>query len=286
MGDSDNFLSGLNTEQREAVAAPHDRHLLILAGAGCGKTTVLTRRITYLTTCGIALPSIVALTFTRKAADEMAARAMRLAEESGCRQDAPTITTFHAFALQVLSASFDGTINFSRIGFSGIPRCLDEQERLRLLAGCSTPEERRELQCDIPALDALLERYHFAPESADTLATGSGELLRSVAERFRQCKQQQGVWDFSDLIEGVVTLFDRDTRVADCIRERYRAVLVDEFQDTNPLQVRLLHQLLADGKRLFAVGDDDQAIYGFRGAGPGPIAWPSGGDSPGGFGPR
>ncbi len=260
------LLSGLNDEQCSAVTAPSDTHHLILAGAGCGKTMVLTRRIVYLAVRGIPLHTVLALTFTRKAADEMAERVAKLTRESGCSGAAPTITTFHAFALQVLSASLEGTVNFQRIGFTGTPRCCDEDMRLRILTRCSTPEERRLLGCDVVGLDALLERYHLAPDDGDGIAGGNGALLRSIAAKVQQCKRQEGVWDFSDLVEGVVTLFERDSRLAAHIREQYRAVLVDEFQDTNPLQVRLLDLLLADGKRLFAVGDDDQAIYGFRGA--------------------
>jgi DNA helicase II / ATP-dependent DNA helicase PcrA len=260
------LLSGLNDEQRGAVTAPSDTHHLILAGAGCGKTMVLTRRIVYLAARGIPLQAVLALTFTRKAADEMAERVAKLTRETGYAGAAPTITTFHAFALQVLSASFEGIVNFHRIGFTGTPHCGDDGMRLRLLTRCSTPEERRLLGCDVSGLDALLERYHLSPDDGDGIAGENGVLLRSIAAKVQQCKQQEGVWDFSDLVEGAVALLEGDSRLAAHIREQYRAVLVDEFQDTNPLQVRLLDLLLADGKRLFAVGDDDQAIYGFRGA--------------------
>ena len=266
MDDHESLLTGLNKEQCEAVIAPHDCHLLILAGAGCGKTTVLTRRIAYCAASGIPLSSVLALTFTRKAADEMAERVAGLTGTTERSDRKPTITTFHAFALKVLGSTFEGQVNFHRIGFSGTPRCLDEAERIRLLAECSSSDERRRLQCDIMALDGLLARYHLDHLVAETLPEADGKLLCLIAQRIRQRKHQSGAWDFTDLVEGLVELFSRETMVADSIRKRYRTILVDEFQDTNPLQVRLLHQLLADGKRLFAVGDDDQAIYGFRGA--------------------
>jgi DNA helicase-2/ATP-dependent DNA helicase PcrA len=260
------LLSGLNKEQQEAVTAPPDGHYLILAGAGCGKTTVLTRRVAYLASCGVPLSSILALTFTRKAADEMAGRVSKLTEEF--RRDAgePTITTFHAFALRVLGATVGGRSNFNRIGFSGTTRTCDEVEQLQMLAACCSAEERRRLGVDVVRLEAMIERHHLFPGDNGKRTPEDVRLLQSIARRYQTRKQELGVWDFSDLIEGVVTLFDTDPQVADYFRERFKAVLVDEFQDTNPLQVRLLHQLLADGKRLFAVGDDDQAIYGFRGA--------------------
>ena len=267
MKSDDPVFDGLNREQRDAVAAPSDCHYLILAGAGCGKTTVLTRRIACLAAGGIPLESILALTFTRKAADEMAVRVAALAKTQETSPALPAITTFHAFALKILSETMgDGTANFSRIGFSGVPRCCEEGERLRIFAGCSAPDERRVLGADVLRLDAMVERYHLFPEKTAEMPAEQAALLRTVSDRYAQCKRERGVWDFSDLVDGAVTLFEQYPSVADCYRRRFKAVLVDEFQDTNPLQVRFLHQLLSDGKYLFAVGDDDQAIYGFRGA--------------------
>ena len=177
-----------------------------------------------------------------------------------------TITTFHAFALQILHAEFDGRSNFNRIGFTGTPQCSDESGRLALLAKCCGTDEREQLGVDIFKLDAMLERLKVFPESIDALTPEKADLLRLIAARLRERKQAEGIWDFSDLIEGAVELFERYPVVLEHYRSKYLEVLVDEFQDTNPIQIRLLRQILRSDKNLFAVGDDDQAIYGFRGA--------------------
>ncbi|MBN1576013.1 MAG: ATP-dependent helicase [Chitinispirillaceae bacterium] len=265
MGSSDHITEGLNEEQRRAVMAPAGCHYLVLAGAGCGKTTVLTRRITYLARCGVPLSRILALTFTRKAADEMAARVDRLADEERL-PGRPTITTFHAFALQVLGAEHEGRSNFSRIGFNGKVHCSDEGGHLSLLAQCCSADERALLEADIMKLDSMIERLNVFPESIGDLPPAKAEILRTIVRRFKERKQIEGSWDFSDLIDGAVELFEQNPTVLANYRHRYTTVLVDEFQDTNPLQIRLLHQIVHTDKYLFAVGDDDQAIYGFRGA--------------------
>ncbi len=262
----DSITENLNREQLEAVTAPSDRHYLILAGAGCGKTTVLTRRIAYLASNGTPISSILALTFTRKAAEEMAVRVEKLTEGK-LPNGKPTISTFHAFALRILSAEYDGKSNFIRIGFGKIPRCPDEKSRLVMLSNCCSSEERNRLGVDLYRLDAMIERLNVFPESIlQKLPVTEAELLLEIAARFREQKRRENVWDFSDLIEGAVKLFEVYPAVMEYYRSLYREILVDEFQDTNPLQIRLLLQLLGNDKKLFAVGDDDQAIYGFRGA--------------------
>ncbi|MBN1309376.1 MAG: ATP-dependent helicase [Chitinispirillaceae bacterium] len=269
MFSSDRITEGLNEEQRRAVTAPIDCHYLVLAGAGCGKTTVLTRRIAYLALGGVPLPRILALTFTRKAAEEMAVRVGRLAEEEQL-PGRPTIATFHAFALKVLGAEYEGGSNFSRIGFTGRVHCINEEKRLALLAQCCSAGERSSLEADILKLDSMIERLNVFPESINVLPPAKAEALRIIVRRFKERKRVEGAWDFSDLIDGVVELFEHTPTVLAYYRHHYTAVLVDEFQDTNPVQIRLLHHIVHTGHFIFAVGDDDQAIYGFRGADVGP----------------
>jgi len=256
------IAQGLNPEQFAAVTTGADQHHLVLAGAGCGKTTVLTRRIAYLRFTGVPLPAILALTFTRKAADEMAQRTASLCKTTSL----PLITTFHGFGLHVLSAEIAGQTNFSRLGFSGTVRGCEGDERLRLLAESSTTEERQFLGCSLSQLDALLERLTVFPETASSLADNKKTLLAEIAARFITKKKSLGVWDFSDLIDGVVHLFTEHQNVLAAYSKRFSHILVDEFQDTNPVQITLLRQLLGADRKLFAVGDDDQAIYAFRGA--------------------
>jgi superfamily I DNA/RNA helicase len=264
-GVSDGVAQGCTAEQLTAVRAPPHRHYLVLAGAGCGKTTVLTCRIVYLSNCGIDYSRILALTFTRKAAENMSGR-LRTMIGALEPENFPTITTFHAFALSILAMKIDGTTNFRRIGFQSIPRCCTERERLELLSHCSTCGERELLTVDIIHLDALIERLKVFPDFLHSLPPEHSPLLQKIAGNFKILKQREGVWDFSDLIDGAVKLFCKDSNVRDLCRRRYSAVLVDEFQDTNPLQIKLLNQILGKDISLFAVGDDDQAIYAFRGA--------------------
>lgn len=258
------LLSGLNSEQQAAVSAPPGCHYLVLAGAGCGKTTVLSRRIAFLSTCGIPLHSILALTFTRKAAGEMAGRTRKLTGESN-GTTGPVVATFHSFSLSLLSDEIDGRKNFSRIGYRGAPRWCEEKERLRILNASSTRNERKELGVDLLSLDAQIERLGVFPDRV-AVTPEKKELLLSISRRFGRAKRKEDMWDFSDLTGGAVRLFERVPETASYYRSRFSTILVDEFQDTNPLQIRLLHLLLGKEIYLFAVGDDDQAIYGFRGA--------------------
>ncbi|NLG16567.1 MAG: ATP-dependent helicase [Fibrobacter sp.] len=259
------LLDGLNKEQKNAVTASLDRHILILAGAGCGKTTVLTRRIAFLVESGIDPGKILALTFTRKAADEMASRVSRLL----CAQKfdkLPVITTFHGFALKVLSGSFDKADHFSDIGFQPNPRLINEKERLGKLVSLTTTLERKMLRSDLFGIDSLLAQKAVFPERLSKLDKSQSDLLNSIERRLQEDKESSGLWDFSDLLAGTLRLFRCKPSIAEFFALKFRVILIDEFQDTNPVQITLLKALLADNKYLFAVGDDDQAIYAFRGA--------------------
>jgi len=265
----DEFFTDLNREQILAVRADPSQHTLVLAGAGCGKTTVLTRRIAYLVRKCYKPESILALTFTRKAAREMASRVLNHAEVSGCSA-LPLITTFHGFALGILSETFSGQKNFSRISFNEDSRLISEQERMAILAEVSTSEQRRALGLDIMELDSLLARYEVFPQQIQGFDNEKIDIIRTVSEKSTKARQARGLWDFSDLLIGCLNLFGCFPELHLHYKERFKAILVDEFQDTNPIQIELLRMLISDTTRLFAVGDDDQAIYGFRGADIGP----------------
>lgn len=261
----DSLLQGLNYEQKAAVTASSDSHTLVLAGAGCGKTTVLTKRIAYCALNGTRQEKICALTFTRKAAEEMALRVMPL---SGINknQPLPLITTFHGLGLRVLSEKIGGSLNFTKIGFQNSVHLLSDRERLEMLANITSKKERDILQVDLLRLDSLLIQKSVFPEKQSYLTLDQRMVLESIDKRLCTKKRENSVWDFSDLITGLIQLFEQYPDLAKDYAFRFNAVLVDEFQDTNPLQIKLLHILLSGGSTLFAVGDDDQAIYGFRGA--------------------
>ncbi len=260
----ESLLKGLNHEQKMAVTASLDSHILVLAGAGCGKTTVLTKRIAFCMSLGIDPARICALTFTRKAAQEMVSRVRGLDGINQARL--PLITTFHGLGLKILSESVGGTLNFCRLGYLGMPRILSQHDRLKMLTIASCKYQRELLNVDLFGLDSLLAQRSVFEEKQTFLSDSQKQVLTQIADRLEKLKRERGVWDFSDLITGLMQLFKKNPFLIKTYARRFDMVLVDEFQDTNPVQIKLLHCLLSNGSFLFAVGDDDQAIYGFRGA--------------------
>lgn len=252
--DAESILSGLNSDQRAAVLHDHEvgAQLLILAGAGSGKTSVLTKRIQYRILCGVAPEKILALTFTAKAAAEMRERVQKLFPNAGVR-----LCTFHSLALHMLKSFIpesDGRDGdgarpaYQLLGFNKVPvptECADREflQKLSKLKMKTGSLNRENLFSDsIPR--TLLEKVKPLRE----------EVLRS------------GKVVFDDLIYLAIHLLETHETACEFFREQWKEILVDEYQDINPTQYRLVKNLLGDRKALFVVGDDDQAIYGFRGA--------------------
>jgi len=251
----------LNPSQHAAVrhvAGP----LLVLAGAGSGKTRVITSKIAHLIGEGLAPASVAAITFTNKAAREMAERAQQLLRAQG-RADAAkqvAISTFHALGLRIVRA--EAKALGLRAGFS----ILDPGDIEPIVAElCATADRARAraAQWRISAWKNAL----VAPAQALAKASSDDELAaaRAYAQYGDALAAYQAV-DFDDLIALPVTLFERDAEARERWRKRYAHVLVDEYQDTNPAQYRLFRQLVGDATPFTVVGDDDQAIYGWRGA--------------------
>jgi DNA helicase-2/ATP-dependent DNA helicase PcrA len=259
------ITDGLNPEQLLAVTADTAKPLLVLAGAGCGKTTVLTRRIAFLAEKFCAPERVLALTFTRAAAREMAGRAKTFTKGNPGR-GAPLITTFHAFCLRVLLEAREGGSNYSRLGYAGRPRLVPAQARPRMLAEASTRSARLLLGMDVLDLEALVLKRLAFPKKQNVFSAEQEACLAIIESRYAEAKKQAGLWDFGDFILQTLALWEKHPSILGQYNSRYRAVLVDEFQDTNPVQVGLLKRLLSTDKPFFAVGDDDQAIYGFQGA--------------------
>ncbi|HMD67504.1 MAG TPA: ATP-dependent helicase [Chitinivibrionales bacterium] len=258
------IVAGLNPEQAAAVAAPVGAPLLVLAGAGCGKTTVLTRRIAFLAGEFCPADAVLALTFTRAAAREMAERVAAFAKVNA-GSGPPLITTFHAYCLRLLLWKSNGAPLYTRLGYRERPRLVSGKRRLQMIAEACTREERLLLCADVLELSALLARRAVfnpgAPGTPDLEA-----VVLDIERRYARAKKEAGLWDFSDFIAGALELMDNHVQAASGFLSRFRAVLVDEFQDTNPAQIRLLEKIIVPAIPLFAVGDDDQAIYGFQGA--------------------
>src|SRR5512142_173913 len=253
------LLSGLNPEQRAAVELPA-QSALILAGAGSGKTRVLTTRIAYLISTGQVSPSgILAVTFTNKAAKEMVTR---LAAMLPINTRGMWIGTFHGLCNRMLRA------HFREANLPQTFQILDSGDQLsaikRLMKAMNVDDEKyppREMQNFISGRKEEGLRAHEV-EAYDPYMRRKVEVF---AEYDAQC-QREGVVDFSELLLRCYELLSRNTPLREHYQERFKHILVDEFQDTNPLQYRWLKLLAGRNNALFAVGDDDQSIYAFRGA--------------------
>jgi DNA helicase-2/ATP-dependent DNA helicase PcrA len=252
-------LEHLNPEQLAAVTLP-DEHALILAGAGSGKTRVLTTRIAWLIKGGRVSPSgVLAVTFTNKAAREMLTR---LSAMSAANPRGMWMGTFHGLANRMLRA------HHREAGLPQSFQILDSQDQLavvkRLLKGMNVDEDRfppRELQWFINGQKEEGVRA-ASVVAADDIARRQVELYAAYDE---QC-QREGVVDFSELLLRTYELLRNNEILREHYARRFRHILVDEFQDTNRLQYRWLKLLASQGAKLFCVGDDDQSIYAFRGA--------------------
>ncbi len=246
------FLKSLNPEQREA-AEHGEGPALVIAGPGTGKTQTLTCRIARLVQdLGIEPESLLAITFTNKAAGEMRDR-VRALLGSAVDPARLRIETFHAFGLSLLQAWPREAGRGPRF------RLLDEEERERLLA------ERLEL----PAREARRAARAFSRrKQADDLA-GAAPDPDELFPRYERLLAELDAFDLDDLVQAPLRLLHGHPEMLAEVRRRVRWVLVDEAQDLNPAQYRLLRTLLPDpAANLFLIGDPDQAIYGFRGADP------------------
>jgi DNA helicase-2/ATP-dependent DNA helicase PcrA len=253
------LLSGLNPEQRAAVVLPV-QSALILAGAGSGKTRVLTTRIAYLISAGAVSPhGLLAVTFTNKAAQEMVTR---LSAMLPINTRGMWIGTFHGLCNRMLRA------HFREANLPQTFQILDSGDQLsaikRLMKAMNVNDEKyppREMQNFISSSKEQGMRAHEV-EAYDPYTRRKVEVF---AEYDAQC-QREGVVDFSELLLRCYDLLTRNAALREHYQERFKHILVDEFQDTNPLQYRWLKLLAGGDNALFAVGDDDQSIYAFRGA--------------------
>ncbi len=260
----DDLLRGLDASQREAVTAA-GTPLAILAGAGSGKTRVLTRRIAWQSLHGATDPRhVLAVTFTRKAAGELRSRLAHLGV-----QQSVTAGTFHSIALAQLRKRVDDAGRT-------MPTLLERKVRILLpLMGGVRGREAALAAADVASEIEWAKASLVSPERYPDAATAAGRNLPRPAEQiadiyrsYEREKRKRVLVDFDDLISGCADAFARDPDFAAAQRWRFRHLYVDEFQDASPSQFRLLRAWLGDGHDLCVVGDGDQAIYGFAGADP------------------
>lgn len=257
--DSNLILEGLNEKQLEAVTLPHQSSL-ILAGAGSGKTRVLTTRIAWLIQTGQISPmGLMAVTFTNKAAKEMLTRltAMLPINTRGM-----WVGTFHGLCNRLLRA------HHREAGLPSTFQILDTADQLasikRLLKLMNVDDEKfapKQVQGYINSCKEEGLRAH-AVDAYDA----HSQRLREIYEEYDKQCVREGVADFAELLLRCYELLEKDQRIRQHYQSRFRYMLVDEFQDTNRLQYLWLKLLAGEENSIFAVGDDDQSIYAFRGA--------------------
>ena len=253
--DAERIFAGLNPEQRAAVEATRGP-VCILAGAGTGKTTTITRRIAWQVASGaFAAPELVAVTFTDKAAGELRARLAALGVE-GVRA-----STFHSAALALLRR------------FAGDPgRILSTKALLLRQIGNRLPAPYKfrpagDLATEIEwAKNRRLTPQTYIAALGDHESPLPADLAHRVFREYEKRKAEAGALDFEDLLERTIQTLEADPHALELVRERWRAFTVDEYQDVNLLQQTLLDLWLGERDELCAVGDDYQSIYGFTGA--------------------
>lgn len=253
------LLEGLNEAQKEAVETI-EGPVLVLAGPGSGKTRVLVHRAAYLIkVCGLSPHSIMAVTFTNKAAREMKERLYRLLGE---RVEQITVGTFHAICARILRR--EGEV----IGIPSSFVIYDEEDQLSAVRQALRELNLNEKLYRPPALLQAISRLkaELIFPSDFNPSTYWEEVMRRVYERYQEILRNHNALDFDDLLLSVVRLWREAPQVLEKYRRRFVQIMVDEFQDTNMAQYEILRELARVHRNLFAVGDEDQSIYRFRGA--------------------
>jgi superfamily I DNA/RNA helicase len=275
-------LNSLNPQQRLAVETIRGP-VLILAGAGTGKTRVITFRIARMIEQGIAPGNILGVTFTNKAAREMQERANQLVPGNrGARREIrneeltapddpapdpvsyasrPTVCTFHSLCVRILRQHIE------KLGYKRNFVIYDESEQLGVIKKILSHISARGEKTDPGAILALLSRYRNGGARAAAFADASvAAMAEHIRSRYETALRACNAVDFDDLILLVLRLFQEHPAALAACRARFRYVMVDEYQDTNAAQFELVHALTREHRNLCVVGDDDQSIYGWRGA--------------------
>ena len=257
------FIKQLNQSQQFAVTYPLE-HILVLAGAGCGKTKTIISRAAWLVSQNIAPNRIQILTFTKKAASEIVERVNNCLEQSLYGLNA---STFHRWCVDILKSAPEifGYKNFSII---------DRDEQLQLFKKIRT-EMKISKEIRFPKNAKILDTYSYARNTRKSLSQvmqiqlsdflSSQDRIAEIMKKYEIEKRNKNYLDYDDILDIVATAINQNEEVCKWLGSKYDCILVDEMQDTNPLQWELLEPLSKYAK-LFCVGDDAQSIYGFRGA--------------------
>jgi DNA helicase II / ATP-dependent DNA helicase PcrA len=261
------LLSQLNDQQREAVLAT-EGPLLILAGAGSGKTRVIAHRIAYLITDkNVASWNILAVTFTNKAAEEMRQRVQRLLHERE-RSQLPLVSTFHSLCVRILRQDIEKLNDKYTRTFT----IYDQDDSLRLIRGCIKELGYEEKYLSQRATQSAISSAKSRSEDTDAFAARAEYMderraaMARVYKMYEERLHANNALDFDDLLIKTVRLLREVGEVRDKYNNKFRYILVDEYQDTNSLQFSLISLLTQKQQNICVVGDEDQSIYKWRGA--------------------
>lgn len=248
----ESLLSDLDQEQKEAVTTT-EGPLLVIAGPGSGKTRVITYRFSYIVLTGKALPSeILCVTFTNKAAGEMKSRIVSLTGSKFASNW--WIKTFHSLGLSIVKE------NYQKLGLKENFVVYDSDDQMRLLKSILKKVSFNELSPE-KVLDIISEiRYGYNPSNF------FGDSIKELADMYEEELRKNNAVDFTDLIVLPYKLLKKDEEVREMYKNRWKYLMIDEFQDTDPIQYEFIKLILNEHENICVVGDDDQSIYGWRGA--------------------
>ncbi|WP_035958830.1 ATP-dependent helicase [Bryobacter aggregatus] len=263
------FLEGLNPSQREA-AAHGEGALLILAGAGSGKTRVITHRMANLVHAHkVPGYSVLAVTFTNKAAAEMKERVQHLLDSTGENYESPFVSTFHSFCVRMLRRDGDRLADL-RHGFTRQFNIYDDDDQMSLIKqifkGLGVDEKFMQYRAALGRISKA-KSHHETPQDLHKNAREPiAARMAVIYEQYEAKLRQANAVDFDDLLLESVRLLRHDTQLRETYNRRYNFVMVDEYQDTNRSQYEMMRLLSDSHGNVVAVGDEDQSIYSWRGA--------------------
>ena len=247
-------LTGLNSSQLQGVKTT-EGPVLILAGAGSGKTRVITTRITYLLAQGVPPERVLAVTFTNKAANEMRERVGTMVPPAMGK--ALTISTFHALCVRLLRSGIE------RLGYKANFTIYTGSDQIGLLRQIIVRKGGKEVKLDANAVLSLISRWK---NKGIAVEANGDDLAADVAREYQRQLKLRNACDFDDLLGLATRLLEENEDIRTQWQDRYHYLMVDEFQDTNRQQMDLMRYLAGPRKNVCVVGDDDQSIYGWRGA--------------------
>src|SRR5271170_3064756 len=261
------FLKGLNPQQQAAVSHV-EGPLLLLAGAGSGKTRVITHRMAHLMEeHRVPGPCILAVTFTNKAADEMRNRVNNLLGGRG--KDGPLVSTFHSFCVRLLRRD-GGSLAEIRNGFTRQFTIYDDDDQVAVIKaifrGLGLDEKFMQYRAVCSWISHKKSHKESPAEAYGKSTDQKTSQLASIYEQYEGRLRQANALDFDDLLLETVRLLAHDANLRFQMNRRFEFVMIDEYQDTNRSQYELMRLLTQEHKNICVVGDEDQSIYGWRGA--------------------